>query len=54
MVTNRPNRIVVVLSYKVFVRGVLVSHAEMSQLKNSGNGKMLHGEWLAWREEKAC
>jgi hypothetical protein len=54
IVADRPNRIVVVLSYKVFVRGVLVSHAEMSQLQNSGNSEMFHGEWLAWREKKAC
>jgi hypothetical protein len=31
---DRPNRIVVVFSYKVFVRGASASHAEMSQQLN--------------------
>jgi hypothetical protein len=37
IVADQPNRIVVVLSYKIFVRGALVSHAEMSQLRILGN-----------------
>ncbi len=54
MMMDRHYRIFVVLSYKVFVRWASVSHAEMSQRQNYGNGIQFHGEWLAWRDEKPC